>query len=365
MLFHPYPNAFGLDIGDLSIKIVQLENKTGHKRTPAFKLKSLRQISLPPGLIVNGEIVQPEKVRKYIQHLLEGTKDTKPLEGKWVVATLPEIHSFIKVIHLTKEAKDVIEDDIFLLAQQHIPFDEESYYLDWQILPDITPGSTRVLIGAAPKYIVDMYTYLIESVGLGILSLEIEALAIARSLVTANKIYTGEARAILDVGATQSSLIMYDYETIQFSKTLPFSGELLTTAIMQGLQVDQEKAEQIKHEYGVQYAKQYGKALNVIKGSVDTFIDTIEQAFQFYYSHFPNTHTVTHVTMSGGATNTPHLTKLLSERLGITCAPGKVWKNLGPHPGKIPSESSSLGLATAIGLALRAAENPFHAHDMI
>jgi len=297
--------------------------------------------------------------------LLEGKKGTKPVDGKWVVATLPEIHSFIKVIHLPKEAKDVIDDDIFMIAKQHIPFDEESYYLDWQILPDFEEGMTRILIGAAPKYIVDMYTYLIESLGLGILSLEIEALAIARSLITANKLYTGEARAILDVGATQSALIVYDYEAIQFSKTLPFSGELLTTAIMQSLKETQEKAEEIKRMYGVKYTKKYGKALNVIKDSLDTFIDTIEQSFQFYYSHFPHTNTVTHVTMSGGATNTPHLPELLTERLGITCAPGKVWKNLGLHPGSLPNEAASLGFATAIGLALRAAENPFQAQDMI
>jgi len=189
MLFHPYPNAFGLDIGDLSIKIVQLDNTTGHKRIPSFRLKALRQITLPPGLIVNGEIQEPEKVRTYLQHLISGKgekKGAKPLGGKWVVGSLPEIHSFIKVIHLEKEARDVLDDDIVTLAKQHIPFDEEMYYLDWQILPPISEGNTRILIGAAPKYIVDMYTYLIESLGLSILSLEIEALAIARSLPQTN-----------------------------------------------------------------------------------------------------------------------------------------------------------------------------------
>jgi len=134
---------------------------------------------------------------------------------------------------------------------------------------------------------------------------------------------------------------------------------------MQGLKIGREEAEHIKREYGVQYTKKYGKALSVIKDSLDIFLDTIEQAFQFYYSHFPNTNKVTHMTMSGGATNTPYLTELLSQRLGITCAPGRVWKNLGTHPGKIPNEETSLSLATAIGLALRAAENPFNVHDMI
>ncbi len=367
MLFHPYPNAFGLDIGDLSIKVVELKNISGGKHAPRYRLKIARQTSIPPGLIVDGEIQSPEQVRTYIKHLLEGAKDEKPIAGKWVVATIPEIHSFIKVIHVPKEAKDVIDDDILLLAKQHIPFNEESYYLDWQPLPPVTQSApyTRVLIGATPKHIADMYTYLLESLGVGIIALEIEALAIARAMITSKKIYEGEARALLDVGATQTSLIVYDYEAIQFSKTIPFSGEVVTTAISQGLRITQEEAEKLKRTYGVAYAKEYGEALGIMKQSVDTFIDTIQQAFQFYYSHFPNANKITHITMSGGGSNMIHLSELLTERLGIECQPGKVWKNLGDRPGTLPEDVASLGYATAVGLAIRAADNPMRQYDMI
>jgi type IV pilus assembly protein PilM len=367
MIFNPYPNAFGLDIGDLSIKVVDLKNISGRKRTPKFRLNVARQTSIPPGLIVNGKIQSPEKIRTYILHLLEGTKGEKAIKGKWVVATIPEIHSFIKVIHVQKESKDVIDDDVLILARQHIPFDEESYYLDWQLLPAIIEQQpyTRVLIGATPKHIADMYTYLIESIGLGIIALEIEALAIARAMITSTKIYEGEARALLDVGATQSSLIVHDHDAIQFSKTIPFSGEVITTALTQGLKISEEDAVKLKLTYGVAYAKEYGEALGLIKQNVDSFVETIARSFQFYYSHFPNTNNITHITMSGGGTNMKQLPELLTERLGIECKAGKVWKNLGVKPGTLPDEGSSLGYATAVGLALRAADNPFRQYDMI
>ncbi|PIR03253.1 MAG: hypothetical protein COV60_01305 [Candidatus Magasanikbacteria bacterium CG11_big_fil_rev_8_21_14_0_20_43_7] len=369
MLFNPYPNAFGLDIGDLSIKVVALQNISGRKRTPRFRLDVARQTGLPPGLILDGEIQSPEQVRTYIKHLLEGSKGEKAITGKWCVATIPEIHSFIKVIHVPKEEHDVIEDDILLLAKQHIPFDEESYYLDWQPLPplvaDVQISHTRVLIGATPKHIADMYTYLIESLGLGIIALEIEALAIARSMITSTKEYEGEARALLDIGATQTGLIVYDNETIQFSQTIPFSGEVITTAIEQGLHISREKAEKLKHIHGISYTKEYGEALGLIKQSVDTFVDTIARTFQFYYSHFIDTNNITHITMSGGASNMKQLPELLSERLGIECKTGKIWKNLGDSPGTLPDEAASLGYATAVGLALRAADNPFRQYDMI
>lgn len=367
MLFHPYPNAFGLDIGDLSIKVVELKNISVRKHIPYFRLVVARHTNPPPGLIVDGEIQSPEEIRTYIRHLLDGGNGQKAITGKWVVATIPEIHSFIKVIHVPKEAKDVIEDDIVLLAKQHIPFDEESYYFDWQLLPSASDDftHTRILIGATPKRIADMYTYLIESLGLGIIALEIEALAIARAMITSSKVYEAEARVLLDVGATQTSLIVYDNNIIQFSQTIRFSGEVITTALMQGLKIDREQAEILKQTHGVSYAKEYGEAMGLIKDSVDFFVEKISRAFQFYYSHFPQTNTITHITMSGGGSNMKQLPELLTERFGIECKPGKVWKNLGDNPGVLPDNATSLGYATAIGLALRAADNPFRQYDMI
>jgi type IV pilus assembly protein PilM len=367
MLFHPHPHAFGLDIGDLSIKVVALEHISGRKRQPAFRLVTAREVTLPPGLIVNGEFQSPEQVQTYVAHLLKGGTHDKPLTGTWVVATIPEIHSFIKVIHVPKRAEDVIDEDIMSVAKQHIPFDEQSYYLDWQPLPAMFDDQpyTRILIGAVPIKIADMYTAFLESMGLGIIALEIEAMAIARSLMTATKVYTGQARALLDIGATQTSLIIHDHDTVQFSKTIPFSGEYIDTAISQTLRISKEEAEELKKVHGVSFAKEYGSALGLIKQHVDELVDTIERSFQFYYTHFTHSNTISHVTMSGGGSNMKQLPELLTSRLGITCAQGSVWKNLGTKPGILPDESRSLGYATAIGLALRASDNPYHQFDMI
>jgi Tfp pilus assembly PilM family ATPase len=63
LLRSPFSGAFGLDIGDLSIKLVQLIPSAFYERQ-YFKIKELRTTSLPPGLIVNGEIQQPELIRK-------------------------------------------------------------------------------------------------------------------------------------------------------------------------------------------------------------------------------------------------------------------------------------------------------------
>ena len=70
MLTNPFPQAFGIDINDFSIKLVQLKNTSFLKKSPQYSPVLVRSITLPKGLIVKGEIVQPEPVRKRLQTLL-------------------------------------------------------------------------------------------------------------------------------------------------------------------------------------------------------------------------------------------------------------------------------------------------------
>ncbi len=372
MFSHPFPNAFGIDISDLSIKIVQLRNASRHRKGASYEVVTFRSIELPPGLIVNGEIQEPEKVRKYIKHILGGKHgEEKKIKGLWCVASLPETQSFIKLITLPKPPTDIIEEDIITIAKKHIPFDEEDSFFDWQIIPhtsNANKSKTNILIAAIPQHIARNYTFLLESLGLGVISLEVESIAIARSLITAKKEYLNEARALLDLGATHSSLIIYDNDLIQFSISLPYSGELITTALSQRLQIERNEAEKKKKKYGLFYSKsdkQGKKTWSIIAEQTNILIKDIEKAIKFYYSHFPNSHKITKITMCGGASNMKRLDIILSEKLKIDCVHGHPWKNLAYHKQINITKQKSTGYATAIGLALRAADNPFFKRDII
>ncbi|PIY93083.1 MAG: hypothetical protein COY69_03495, partial [Candidatus Magasanikbacteria bacterium CG_4_10_14_0_8_um_filter_32_14] len=255
----PFPEAFGLDISDLSIKLVQLENISNLKGGPSFTLKSIRSISLPLGLIINGEITQEAQVVHYIQKLLQGRGGKeKKIKSPWVVINLPETHTFIKLIVINKNIGEIIQDDVEIEAQKYIPFTEkDGHYLDWEAIPATDePNKTKIIMAAAPKIITDSYINLIEKAGLNLIAIDIESLSIARAMVTADKQYQNEARALLDIGGTKSNIIIYDNDTVQFSAILPFSGELLTTAIEQKFAVSHERAEQAKYQYGLKYQNQ-------------------------------------------------------------------------------------------------------------
>ncbi len=365
MLLTPFPNGFGLDISDLSVKLVQLRNVSHRLRRPAFSLLSVRATQLPYGLITNGILDQPESVRKYIYHLLRKTDRAGRLrKSPWVVASLPDTQGYLKLIHLEKAPDDIIDEDIGIAARKHFPISADDYYLDWQIMPSHgTTDHTDVLLCAMPKTISDMYTYLLESLGLAVVALEIQAMATARAMITAQKVYVNEARAILDLGAVRTTVIIYDHNHLQFSRALPYSGELLTTAIAQKLHLSPDEAEKKKRDTGLQYKN--SPVWPIMTKYADELVGQIQETFEFYYSHFSDANRITHVTMSGGGAATKRLDAVLSLKLGIESQPGHAWKNLGLPIPETYNEQALAGFATAIGLALRAADNPYFKTDTL
>ncbi len=354
-LTNPFPNAFGLDIGDLSIKLVQLERRLSWRRCDNFRVREVRTMRLPPGLIVNGDIEQPELVRKKILQLLAWHPGTKrPLTTKWVVANLPEPKTFLKLITVSAPVIEVNDDAIIFEAKKHLPFALEGAYLDWQIVPGADLQNTSVLIGAVPKVTADAYTYLLESVDLHPLAFEIEAAAVARSMITGTKLYAGEARVILDLGATRSHLIVYDHGCIQFSTTLPFSGELLTMAIVQQLKIDYTMAEKLKLDTGLRHTTAYPMYLPAIHGIVEQLITDIKRALLFYKEHFPEPNQITHITLCGGTAQLKNISTVLSSKLKISSHPGNVWKNIMCGTMNEIEKSQGLSLAAVLGLAIRA-----------
>ena len=355
-LHNPFHGAFGLDIGDLSIKLIQLKPHWNFKNKTYYTVEEMRSISLPPGYIVNGEIQQPEMVRKKLLRLLEKTENRKAISCPWVVADLPEPKSFLKVLEIDIPKEELTDDDIISQMKKHLPLDMEDVYMDWQVIENNGTNNniTKVVVGASAKSTANIYTYLLESVGLSLLALEFEGVSIARAMITSQKNYEGEARAILDLGATRSNLIIYDNETIQFSTEINFSGEILTTAIAQELKIDHAKAEKMKIENGLIYNKDFPKYTKVVAKFVDGLAEKITEVLEFYKEHFQETNSVTHITMCGGLSNLKNIDKVLTQKLKITSSPGHPWKNLlHPNPNYF-SEINGSPYASAIGLALRA-----------
>lgn len=367
MIFNDSTYPIGLDISDLSLKLVQL-----NKHRDKIKIQSLSKLNLPPGLIVNGEIKNKFELIKALKKIIAA-----PLYGKIsseeIVACLPESKTFIKLIDIQKSPNplaDIIGSEI----EKHVPLELNEIYWDWQTIEELT-DKYSVLIGAAPKNIVNQYTNLFDEAKLSSLALEIEPIAICRALLkeeTAGRepITPGSNYGIIDIGANHTAMIFYSAKTILFTVSIPISGEEITAKISRSLNLTKEQAEKAKIICGLDENKANGVVKDILADTLKSLVEKIKEAISFYENYFKKRGPLSRILLCGGGANIPNLEKIISQEFSIEVKPADALANLSEaknklaevfaqlnsadkQPGLSLKQNYSAAFTTAFGLALR------------
>ncbi|OGY47670.1 MAG: hypothetical protein A2840_00085 [Candidatus Buchananbacteria bacterium RIFCSPHIGHO2_01_FULL_47_11b] len=338
---------FGLDISERAIRAIKLVKK-GKK----MYLESFNQLAITEGIISDGQIIDNTKFVSAITTLLKKAHG-KPIKDRMVVSVLPESNTFIKVITVPvveeKKFPEAINEEI----EKHIPLEIDEIYLDWQPLKKTT-SATRLLVGAAPKQIVDNYVVALDACGLTISALEIEAAAIIRTLITKE---TNGATMLIDFGAMRTGLALYDHGSIQLTVSLPISGNRITKTIAQKLNLDWDKAEKAKIVCGLDPQKCEGALLKILVENINSLITEIKKTATFYQANFENPRPVSEIILCGGGANFSSIDEVLSEQLKVAIKIGNPLENVVMrNRAQIPAKEA-LSYTTAIGLAIRAAQN--------
>lgn len=381
-LLNPLSNAFGLDIGDRTFKLVQVQRR---RRGPKpYRITAWHSIDVPEGVMERGDIKDMDKAVEYLTTLVKTVKGS--LGGRAAVACLPEAKTFIKIIEISGEATEAdLKRAVMNEIEQNIPLPPEDIYFDWQaldapqepakqhpektepeekpaddVLAEVAPKPPappkKVLMGAAPKTLVDDYTTLLERTGLAPIALEIEATAISRAIVPEDE-PINEAIGILDIGATRSSLVIYDSGALQMSISIPISGIAITKLVSESLNVSVDDAELLKRECGLDSTRCEDKMWKILLPLIDDMTEKIRNALRFYKIGFPQGTKIERLYLCGGGAQFREIDTVLSRKLTIKARRGDALSNIDPRlPKDFPRKEEALGYATAIGLAMRAAD---------
>jgi type IV pilus assembly protein PilM len=336
--------VIGLDISDRALRLVQLKN-VGKK----IFLHAFNEVEIPAGIINNSEI-QTEKKNKLtalLNQLLKSAYGRK-IKTKNVIAVLPEQKTFIKVISVDSINQIELPNLVVEEIKNHIPLSIEEIYFDWQIIEQKN-NKSNIVIGAAPINTVNSYLDILESSNLTAYALEIEASAIIRSLLSQDD---QKAKIIIDFGAVRTGLIVYDHKTVQFTVSLPISGNKITETIAQTLHLDANQAEKSKIVCGLDPEKCEGALLKILTKPIDNLTAQIKKAMAFYRSNFSESQKIEEIILCGGGANFSKIDQILSQNLKIPVKIGNPFINLSPAKINIP-DKQKLSYTTAIGLALR------------
>jgi len=335
--------SFGLDISENSVRLAQTV-KFGNKH----KVVSWAEASLPAGLIQKGVIIKKDEVAAVFKKLIKNVRGRR-LASKFTVACLPEPKTFIKVIKVPYHKSKDILNDIVEEAEKHIPFDLADAYFDWQYLDE--SDRDRVLIGVCLKDIVNNYQETLRLAGLVPLVLEVEPVAIARSLFPIG-VRIEEPAMVIDFGAVRTGLFVYEEDYIPFSLSLDISSDGLTDFIKDSLKITLGEAETAKRSLGLLGQKANGALLRLLSPHFEEVAKHIRQAKIFYEEKFFGKN-LNKVYLSGGGSNLPGLVDFLKAKTGLQVSQAslspnlEVVRHLNLPPDKIQ------GFTTAIGLSLR------------
>ncbi len=348
------PNTFGLDISDLSLKIIKLKEQ-GNK----LKFSAVNESPLSLGVIQQGEIRDEKKLAQAIKKLVNKTHG---LDTRHVVVSLPEEKSFVRLIEMPKMNKEEIKSAVSFEAENYIPFSAEKVYLDSQIIEPFEGLSnhTEVLLAALPKKTVDSYVAAVYEAGLVPISMETESQATVRALVKEQK--TKTPVFIIDIGATCSNFSVYFGNSLRFTSFIPFSSNKLNIAIAESMKIKPSKAEELKASYGFQQTGTRAKKLfRIMLPILTEFSWEIKKHIDYYQAHakhekfFSNDKEVKKILLCGGGANLRGLIKFLSQETGLIVQKGNPLINLPWEDREIkdPLRQKLLSYTTAIGLALR------------
>lgn len=351
-------SAFGLDISDFSIKLVQLEKKRKN-----YALRTCSRQSIPEGVIKEGEIKREKELIEILKRTISEAKG-KEVRTPFAVCSLPEQHGFVKMIKLpkmtSKEAKEAIKWE----AEANIPYSLENVYLDWQVIPSRKKlDHLNILVNAVPKNLVNNYLEILKKADIEPIVFEIESVATARSLVE-NK-FLSKPVLIIDLGFSRTSFIIFSGYSIVFTSSIPLCNQEMINRIAEKLGVSKSEAKSLKFKFGLDKTKQKGKVFNALYPSLDKLISQIKDCMSFQKKQVQELQKeeeeINKVILCGGGAYLKGLPEYLSSRLDLKVELGNPWINIYT-PGKskksplIPS-TQVLAFSTALGLGIRGTRN--------
>ena len=229
-----------------------------------------------------------------------------------------------------------------------------------------SPGqgeNLNILLTAAPKNLVKKYVDVCQAAGLQLLSLETESFALSRSLVGCNPY----PAMIIDMGALVSDIIIMEKGIPVLSKSIDVGGKTITQSIMNILNVDVNRAEQFKRDFGAplnvevsNFSSTPSPTSNLATGGVPRAISTVLDSLMHEIRYSVNLYQnqtkkrVEKVVLSGGSAFLPNFTNYLSNALSLPVYIGNPWERVS-YPTELKPVLASLAprFAVAVGLAMR------------
>lgn len=341
-LFFKDKPLFGLDIGNASLKVMQLDDQVKKRSVIGYGAGSFN-----PGFITDGLIADLEGLAKAVHELF-----TKNIVGnittRRVVLSVPASRSYTRNIHLPKLANSEQYDAVLQEVEQYVPVPIGDLYFDYSVIRENADG-VELLVVAIPKKLIDRYLELAQVLNLEVVGIEPTIAASGRLFMQAEN--SDIPTVLVDFGTQSADITIFD-AGLAITGTAVGGGEDFTNTIASTLAVTKQEAHIIKTKYGLGVSKKQKEIMQGLKPTLDQMLKEVRRMIRYYEERSGTERKITQVVTMGGGANMPGLSDYMTNELRLPVRMCDPWQNLDFSGLQPPNSAEKSMYVTAAGLAL-------------
>lgn len=348
--FFPVPRymemgAMGFDLSEVSLRFAKLLFR-GYEP----ELIDYGEYLVPPGAISLGRVQNADSLRE----LLRKVKDEHDV--KFVHISLPESHVYHVEMDIRAVQKKELRESIELQLEEYVPLKVSEVFFDYDVIEAAKQkhGFLAVAVSVVPKEVVVPYMEVFASAGLTLISVDVDANAVARAVIPKGDPGTF---MIIDMGRVKTGVYVVSRGFVRFASDIEMGGKSLVSTIEKNVGCSTEDARALKE-------KCYGEdpiTEEVRKSLVAVFSDLVEEInkhFVYWHTHKDKNgverEKIEKIVLVGTESMLFGFQDYLSGGLHAPVDMANVWTNVFSFDKHIPKIGfhDSLRFTTAIGLAL-------------
>lgn len=281
----------GLDIGTHCIKAIELARDKYD-----YVITGYAQIE------VNHEAARQDAIAELMR--------VARFRSKRVATAVSGKNVIFRYVQMADMSDEKLVQAVRLEADKYIPFDVDEVELDVQKLAKVDDGSgkeeAKCLLTAAKKTVVADQAQMLIDLGLQPVSVGVDGFALGNAWELGEQVNPGmqdpeRTVALVDVGATKTSINILHDNISCFAREVPMGGQDLTNALVRRLGIEAGQAEGMKRNPGDQ--------LSVVEEAMGQVMEDlgneINLSFDFFENQFDGE--VQEVWLTGGSALLPFL----------------------------------------------------------
>lgn len=341
------PPILGIDISSTAVKVLELKRLDARYRVESYAVEPL-----PPGSVVEKNIANVEAVAEAIRKAVKRSQT----KLRHAAVGVPASSAISKTITMPANLNDDERDaQIQLQADQYVPYPLDEVSLDFEVIgPARNPDEVEVLLVASRQENVEARVDAVDAAGLVAQIVDVESYAMENAFaLIAETLPEGaenQTVAVVDIGATMTTLTVMESGRIVYTREQVFGGKQLTEEIMRRYGLSYEEAGRAKRQGGL--PDSYNE--EVLEPFKDAMAQQVARSLQFFFSASQHNN-VDNIVLGGGCAAIPGTTDLIRGQTGTDSWIANPFANM-TVASKIKPQllaEDAPALMIACGLALR------------